>query len=72
MNGIADNEARIVNVGVRKNQLINDAQFEAVSEHLRPYLAQLMTQPKRGRIKSARALKRLIECSRGKPGMQNW
>ena len=41
--GIADNEARIVNVGVRKN---SDAQFEAVSEQLRPYLAQLV---KRGR-----------------------
>jgi hypothetical protein len=41
--GIADNEARIVNVGVRKNQLLSDAQFEAVSEHLRPYLAQLVT-----------------------------
>jgi hypothetical protein len=37
------NEARIVNVGVRKNQLLSDAQFEAVSEHLRPYLAQLVT-----------------------------
>ncbi len=41
--GIAGNEARIVNVGVRKNQLLSDAQFEAVSEHLRPYLAQLVT-----------------------------
>jgi prefoldin subunit 5 len=41
--GIADNEARIVNVGVRKNQLLSDAQFETVSEHLRPYLAQLVT-----------------------------
>jgi hypothetical protein len=41
--GIADNEARIVNLGVRKSQLLSDAQFAAVSEHLRPYLAQLVT-----------------------------
>jgi hypothetical protein len=53
--GIADNEARIVNVGVRKNQLISDAQCEAVSEHLRPDLAQLVTAEERS-IKSAGAL----------------
>jgi hypothetical protein len=40
--GVTDNEARIVNVGVSKNQLLSDAQFEYVSEHLRPYLAQLV------------------------------
>jgi hypothetical protein len=54
MKGIADNEARL-NAGVRKNQLISDAQFEAVSEHLRPYLAQLVTAEERS-IRSARAL----------------
>jgi hypothetical protein len=40
--GITDNDARIVNVGMSKNQLLSDADFEDVSDHLRPYLAQVV------------------------------
>lgn len=41
--GITDKEASIIGVGVAKRQLLSDNEFEAVSEHLRPYLAQLVT-----------------------------
>jgi len=41
--GISDNDAQIVHVGVRKNQLLDPDQFEAVRKHLRPYLDQLVT-----------------------------
>lgn len=41
--GITDNDAQIANVGVRKNQLLDEAQFEPVRQHLRPYLDQLVT-----------------------------
>ncbi|OAE96759.1 hypothetical protein AYJ54_36380 [Bradyrhizobium centrolobii] len=40
--GITENDADIVSVGVRKNQLLNEAEFEAVSTQLRPYIAQAL------------------------------
>jgi hypothetical protein len=41
--GISEKDAAIIEVGVVKRQLLSDDQFEPVSEHLRPYLAQLVT-----------------------------
>lgn len=41
--GIKADDARIVNIGERRNQLLSAAQFETVSNHLRPYLAQVVT-----------------------------
>ncbi len=38
--GVSENDAEIVTVGVRRNQLLNEAEFETVSKQLRPYLAQ--------------------------------
>ncbi|SFI62857.1 hypothetical protein [Bradyrhizobium sp. Gha] len=43
--GITSNDARIQDVGERKNQLLSSKQFAMVREHLRPYLAQLVTPP---------------------------
>lgn len=40
--GITADDANIVGVGVQKRQLLDDNQFASVSEHLRPYLAQLV------------------------------
>ncbi|QAU44341.1 hypothetical protein [Bradyrhizobium guangzhouense] len=40
--GITADDADIVGVGVQKRQLLDDNQFATVSEHLRPYLAQLV------------------------------
>lgn len=40
--GITADDADITSVGVQKRQLLDDNQFAAVSEHLRPYLAQLV------------------------------
>jgi uncharacterized Zn finger protein (UPF0148 family) len=40
--GITENDASIIEVGVAKRQLLSSSQFEPVSEHLRPYLAQLV------------------------------
>jgi hypothetical protein len=41
--GISNNDAQIMHVGMRKNQLLDAEQFEAVRKHLRPYLDQLVT-----------------------------
>jgi hypothetical protein len=38
--GVTENDAEIVTVGVRRNQLLSEAEFEAVNKQLRPYLAQ--------------------------------
>jgi hypothetical protein len=38
--GLTENDAEIVTVGVRRNQLLSEAEFDAVSKQLRPYLAQ--------------------------------
>jgi hypothetical protein len=40
--GISKGDADIISVGERRNQLLRDAEFEAVSEHLRPHMAQLV------------------------------
>lgn len=40
--GISDSDAQIMQVGVRKNQLLSADHFEAVRQHLRPYLAQFV------------------------------
>ncbi|MBK3664799.1 hypothetical protein JJE66_26675 [Bradyrhizobium diazoefficiens] len=40
--GITTDDADIIGVGVQKRQLLDDNQFASVSEHLRPYLAQLV------------------------------
>jgi hypothetical protein len=39
--GVSENDAEIVSVGVRRNQLLSDAEFETVGRQLRPYLAQV-------------------------------
>jgi len=41
--GVSENDAEIVSVGVRKNQLLSEVEFEAVSKQLRPYLAQVVS-----------------------------
>lgn len=41
--GITEDDATIVNVGVTKWQLLRDDQFDSVAQHLRPYLAQLVS-----------------------------
>ena len=38
--GLERQDATIVNVGVTRNQLLNDEAYDEVAEHLRPYLAQ--------------------------------
>lgn len=41
--GITEKDAEIIDVGVAKRQLLSEYQFDSVTEHLRPYLAQLVT-----------------------------
>lgn len=41
--GITDSDATIASIGENKRQLLSDDQYEAVSEHMRPYLAQLVS-----------------------------
>lgn len=41
--GITDQDASVVDVGVAKRQLLREDHFDPVSDHLRPYLAQLVT-----------------------------
>jgi hypothetical protein len=40
--GLTDNDAAIVNVGKRKNQLLDEALYDEVSDIFRPYLGQLI------------------------------
>ncbi|MDG4896483.1 hypothetical protein P9272_23225 [Mesorhizobium sp. WSM4976] len=40
--GIGASDAKIISVGKQKLQLLGDREFDAVSEHFRPYLAQLV------------------------------
>lgn len=40
--GLTDNDADIVHVGRRRNQLLNEEQYEEVSDIVRPYLGQLI------------------------------
>lgn len=41
--GITQTDAEIIEVGIQKRQLLSDDEFEHVSGHLHPYLAQLVT-----------------------------
>jgi hypothetical protein len=40
--GLSDSDANILMVGQRRNQLLSEADFEPVSEHLKPLLVQLI------------------------------
>jgi c-di-AMP phosphodiesterase-like protein len=40
--GLTDNDAKIVHVGKRKNQLLDEDLYDEVSDVVRPYLGQLI------------------------------
>jgi hypothetical protein len=40
--GLTEEDAKVLRVGVRRNQLLREDEYGSVADHLRPYIAQLV------------------------------
>jgi hypothetical protein len=41
--GLSDQDAKLLEVGVRRNQLLSEAEYQPVSNHLRPLINQIVS-----------------------------